>query len=164
MFDAAWPAWLGLEAWLLPWIVPYALAHAQLVGERLGELATGLVTFTDRTSLVRRGFIEGTAPPWRRGGALDARSALAQIERIDQSLATSETLGPRLVASSRTIDLDLSRSEFAQQYALGARCHEIYVRSLVQGHGPTSAPAGLLERHDNSWAKGASAQLLDLFR
>jgi hypothetical protein len=29
--DAAWPAWLGLEAWLLPWVAPLVVEHARRV-------------------------------------------------------------------------------------------------------------------------------------
>src|SRR5271163_3526643 len=67
--DAAWPAWLGLEAWLLPWVVPRVLAQARRVAE--GPAATGVVVFADATSLVK-GFLDSSAPPWRRGARVDA--------------------------------------------------------------------------------------------
>ena len=36
--DAAWPAWLGLEAWLLPWVVPHVIAQARRVVSAIDAL------------------------------------------------------------------------------------------------------------------------------
>ncbi|HEV2426880.1 MAG TPA: hypothetical protein VGS61_01535, partial [Acidimicrobiales bacterium] len=53
LVDAAWPAWLGLEAWLLPWVVPHYLEHAARVAAALP--GARLVAFADPRGLVDRG-------------------------------------------------------------------------------------------------------------
>ena len=102
LFGDVWPSWTGLEAWLLPWVVPYATQYATRVVGRLGEVATGVVVFTDAEKLVSRGFLDATAPPWRRGALADAASARRQVEHVARSLSNDATVGPRLVATTRT--------------------------------------------------------------
>ena len=85
LVDAAWPSWLGLEAWLLPWVVPYYLEHAARVAAALPDAR--LVAFADPRGVVERGFVEGTAPPWRRGARQDAARAHDQVARLTALLA-----------------------------------------------------------------------------
>ena len=160
LVDAVWPAWLGLEAWLLPWTVPHVLAHASLLVRELGDVVTGVTPFSDATAMVERGFLSASAPPWRRGATDDARSARAQIERIVEALTADSLVGPRLVGASRTIALDKSIGEITAQIAGASDCDEIYLRSLVRGSGPTQAPAGLLVKRGDVWATHASPELI----
>jgi beta-glucosidase/6-phospho-beta-glucosidase/beta-galactosidase len=163
LVDAVWPAWLGMEAWLLPWTVPHVIAHAQRVATSLDDALDHVVVFADANKLVVNGFLDQSAPPWRRGASHDAASARRQIEQIMGRLREDPTVGPRLVGATRTISLDLAAEEIARQRA-AAHCQEIYVRALVKGSGPSAAPAGLLERRDGRWAVAAPAPLLDALR
>jgi len=164
LFGEVWPSWTGMEAWLLPWVVPYATSFAQRVVARLGEIATGVVVFTDAEQLVSRGFVDATAPPWRRKALADATSARRQIRGVEDILRNDPVVGARLVATTRTIDLDQSVDEITRQRRSAAGCKELYVRSLVQGNGPTRAPFGLLSRHAGTWSITASSALLDVLR
>jgi hypothetical protein len=47
--------------------------------------------------------------------------------------------------------------------ALNTDCDEMYVRSLVRGHGP-SASAGLVVKDADGWRVNASDELLDVIR
>jgi hypothetical protein len=158
LIDAAWPAWLGLEAWLLPWVEPYAVQHARRVVGALGDVLDGVVVFCDASGIVSRGFLEGTAPPWRRRAVADAASAADQVRRIEATLRADDLVGPLVVGRSRTVSLDGPMNELAG--ALAARdCDELYLRSLVSGVGPTAAPTGLLVRGADGWRVDASAEL-----
>jgi beta-glucosidase/6-phospho-beta-glucosidase/beta-galactosidase len=160
LVDAAWPSWLGLEAWLLPWVVPRVVAHARRVVEHLGVSLNGVIAFSDPEALVAGGYLEGSAPPWRRGAADDAASARAQIGAIVRTLREDPFVGARMLSDTMVISLDRSSDEVLARRARAADCEEIYVRSLVKGTGPTCAPAGLLVKHSGQWSVSASAELL----
>ena len=162
LFGDVWPSWTGLEAWLLPWVVPYATQYATRVVGRLGEVATGVVVFTDAEKLVSRGFLDATAPPWRRGALADAASARHQVEHVARSLSNDATVGPRLVATTRTIEMNQSLEAIAEQRRRASTCDELYVRSLVRGRGPTSASAGLVAQRAGVWSTSATPELLDV--
>lgn len=152
LVDAAWPSWLGLEAWLLPWVVPYYLEHAARVAAALPDAR--LVAFADPRGVVERGFVEGTAPPWRRGARQDAARAHDQVARLTALLAGDPRLGARVVARVERVDAG------AALPAGGA--DEVHVRSLVRGAGPTAARAGVLERREGRWVVADRARLLGL--
>ena len=163
LIDAAWPAWLGLEAWLLPWVVPDLIGHARTVVTRLGDAITGVVVFADSRALVAGGYLEGTNPPWRRAARVDAGFASAQIDRIVETLGDDPVVGPLIVRSTRVVSLDQSPELIAQARASGA-CDEIYLRTLVSGSGPTASPAGLLVKRHDSWLVDAPEELLRALR
>ena len=76
IIDAAWPAWLGLEAWLLPWVVPHVIEQSRRVVAAIDALS-GVVIFASVEELVTGGYVESSSPPWRRAqrsevGRLDA--------------------------------------------------------------------------------------------
>ena len=154
---AAWPAWLGLEAWLLPWVAPRAVHYVRRVVSTLGGDVDGIVLFADSDEILRRGFLEGTAPPWRRRAQLDYASASSQVQRIIADLSADDDVGPRLVRETRTVDLD----PVALAQALTSGVTEIYLRALVKGKGPTAARNGLLVRHGGAWRVGAGNDVLD---
>ena len=162
--DAAWPSWLGLEAWLLPWVVPCAVTQARRVVTHLGDAVDRVVVFANANDLVTNGFLNESAPPWREGASDDAASARIQIDQIIRQLRADSLVGPKMVATSHTIGLDHSPQELASERARAANCEEIYVRSLVRGAGPSAAPAGLLERLGNEWSVSASPELLAALR
>jgi beta-glucosidase/6-phospho-beta-glucosidase/beta-galactosidase len=157
--DAAWPAWLGLEAWLLPWVVPRVLAHAKRVVNSI-PVANGVVVFANPQALVD-GFLDSSAPPWRRGARADAEMARAQIELIGAALRDEATVGPKIVASTRSVSVDQPLAQVRS--ALEGECDELYIRSLVRGHGP-SASAGLLVKRSDGWRVEASPELLEFLR
>ena len=157
--DAAWPAWLGLEAWLLPWVAARAIAHARRVVSAVPE-ATGVVIFSDPPALVN-GYLDASAPPWRTGARVDADLARRQIESIVAALRDDLLVGPRIVAATTSVSVDSPIATIVA--ALGADCDEAYVRSLVRGHGP-SASAGLLVKGPERWRVNAPAELLDVLR
>jgi beta-glucosidase/6-phospho-beta-glucosidase/beta-galactosidase len=163
LVDAAWPAWLGLEAWLLPWVVPDVIGHARTVVTGMGESVTGVVAFADPRTLVAGGYLEGVVPPWRRGARVDAASADAQIDRIADALRADPVVGPLIVRSSRTVSLHQS-PEFIAQARSSDAYDELYVRTLVKGDGPTAATAGLLVQRDGLWRVDASEELLNVLR
>jgi beta-glucosidase/6-phospho-beta-glucosidase/beta-galactosidase len=156
--DAAWPAWLGLEAWLLPWVVPRVLAQARRVAQ--SPAVTGVVVFADATSLVN-GFLDSSAPPWRRGAREDAEMARSQIDAIVTRLREDPVVGPKVVASSASVRVDQPTEQI--RTALEVQRDELYVRSLVRGHGP-SASAGLLVKDGGRWRVDASQELLEVLR
>jgi hypothetical protein len=156
--DAAWPAWLGLEAWLLPWVVPCVLEQARRV-ERCVP-ADGVVAFANAKALVS-GFLDSSAPPWRRGARVDAEMAHDQIDSILATLWNDPLVGPKIVATSAMVSVDQPMAHI--KAALETECDEVYVRSLVRGHGP-SASAGLLVKRSDAWCVGASEDLLDVLR
>jgi len=163
LVGAAWPSWLGMEAWLLPWTVPHVVAQAQRVVTSLGDALERVVVFADANGLVASGFLSGSGPPWRRGASHDAASARHQIDQVVALLRDDPTVGPKMVGATHTIGLDLTPDEVARRRR-SANCEEIYVRSLVKGAGPGAAPAGLLERRDGRWTVTAAAPLLDALR
>jgi hypothetical protein len=156
--DAAWPAWLGLEAWLLPWVVPRVLAQARRVAQ--SPATTGVVVFADAEALVN-GFLDSSAPPWRRGARVDADLARSRIDSIVTQLREDPVVGPKVVGSSASVRVDQPTHQI--RTALQAECDELYVRSLVRGHGP-SASAGLLVKETGRWRVDASEELLELLR
>jgi hypothetical protein len=156
--DAAWPAWLGLEAWLLPWVVPRVVDQARRVAESPG--VTGVVVFADPEALVN-GFLDASAPPWRRGARVDADMARSQIESITTLLHNDPLVGPKIVAKSKSVRVDQPATQLRS--ALESDGDELYVRSLVRGHGP-SASAGLLVKDADGWRVNASEALLEVLR
>ncbi|MHB8379810.1 MAG: family 1 glycosylhydrolase [Acidimicrobiales bacterium] len=163
LVDAVWPSWLGLEAWLLPWVVPHVLAHARRLVETFSDDVTGVVAFTQPQELVTRGFLSGTAPPWRRSAFADARFAHAQIEGLIEALGADEIVGPRLVRSSAVTSLDVAPDDFVETRR-SLDVDELYVRSLLRGSGPTSTGAGLLALHGDEWRVNAPEELLSALR
>ena len=161
--DAAWPSWLGLEAWLLPWVVPHVLEHVGRVVDYLGADVTGVVIFTDPDGLATRGYVEGSAPPWRRGAHVDAAFARDQIASIARTLAKDSVVGPRLVTSHATLALDVMPGEIAARLN-ATSASEVYLRSAVVGAGPTRAPAGLFAKREGEWRVVAKSELLDVLR
>jgi beta-glucosidase/6-phospho-beta-glucosidase/beta-galactosidase len=143
----AWPAWLGLEAWLLPWVAPRVTNYVRRVVAALGPDVDGVVLFAEPEKIVRRGFLEGTAPPWRRRASLDAASASAQIQGLVEQLSLDAAVGPLMVERTCTIDLD----EAALATSLAGDFTEVYLRALVKGKGPTCASNGLLVQHGSEW-------------
>jgi beta-glucosidase/6-phospho-beta-glucosidase/beta-galactosidase len=162
LFDAAWPAWLGLEAWLLPWVEPYAIAHARRVVGAMGDALDGVVVFADGSGIVARGFVEGTAPPWRHGAIADAASAYAQIGRIEAALRADDLVGPLVIARSRALSLDRPVGELSGELAR-ADVDEVFLRSLVSGVGPTKSPVGLVSRGPDGWRVTATDELRALW-
>jgi beta-glucosidase/6-phospho-beta-glucosidase/beta-galactosidase len=155
--DAAWPAWLGLEAWLLPWVVPLVIEQARRVVAAM-PAASRVVIFADTTSLVN-GYLDASAPPWRHGARVDAEMAHDQINAILAALWNDSVVGPRIVTTSASVRIDQPLAQIAA--ALATECDELYVRSLVRGHGP-SAGAGLLVKGTGGWRIEASDDLLGL--
>ena len=161
--DAAWPSWLGMEAWLLPWVAPLTVLQARRVVTHLGDAVDRVKVFADANALVANGYLNESAPPWRRGASEDAASVRVQIDQVVRQLRDDPVVGSRLVGATHTISLGLSPEEVVRQRR-AANCEEIYVRALVKGVGPSAAPTGLLERRDGQWRVAASGPLLDALR
>lgn len=159
LIDTAWPAWLGLEAWLLPWVVPLVIEHARRVVLALGDVVTGVMPFADADQFVSQGFIDGTMPPWRRDATIDAAFATRQLRQIVTGLAADELVGPRIVGVVRTIPLNLSLPAITSARSTGFECDELHFRSLLKGRGPSTAPAGLLVQRKGEWRVSMSDEL-----
>jgi hypothetical protein len=162
--DAAWPSWLGQEAWLLPWVESRFVAHTRRVVAALADAVDAFVPFADVEGLWRAGFLDATAPPWRRGARADAQSARAQLERMEHAVALDPFVGPRLVRSWRELSLDQPTSVIADQRRSGEHLDELHVRSLVAGAGPTAGAVGLATRRDGVWSLSAPEALLRVLR
>jgi beta-glucosidase/6-phospho-beta-glucosidase/beta-galactosidase len=145
LIGEAWPSWLGLEAWLLPWVAPEVISYVTRCVDELRRVR-GFVVFAEADDLLRRGYVDGTAPPWRKRARDDEKSAALQIAAIMERLAQNQDVASRLVVDSLTIDVhdDLDN-------VLASNVSEVHVRSLVKGTGPTRAPRGLLVRHAGKW-------------
>lgn len=162
LVDAAWPSWLGLEAWLLPWVVPHVQSHARRVAAALPS-DVRVVVFTQPKELVTGGYLTGTLPPWRRSALRDAGFADAQVGRLIESLRADDLVGPRIVERTLTTTLDVSGEELVALRE-SADVEEIYVRSLVRGSGPTATDRGLLAQHGDTWSVNAPDELRDALR
>lgn len=125
--DAAWPSWLGLEAWLLPWTMPVTVDFVTTLAHALPE-ADGLLPFADEADLVS-GFLDATSPPWRSGAVADAASARAQLRLIRETLSAVPALTERWV---RVED-------------------ETYSGALVAGSGALRADGALLTYRQGAW-------------
>jgi len=163
LVDAVWPSWLGQEAWLLPWVVPHVLAHARRVVTGYENDITGVVAFTDVSELVTSGYLEASAPPWRRGATKDGMFARAQIDGLLGALRVDDVVGPRLVQSSAVTSLDVAPEDLTAARGM-SNVDELYVRSLLRGSGPTAVTVGLLVKHANEWRVGAQSDLLSALR
>ena len=161
LFDAVWPLWAGLEAWLLPWVAPMAIAHGRRVANALSA-ANGVIVAPRAADLVSEGFLEGSAPPFRTGATVDAASAHASLARIVSTLAEDDAVSPRLVDSWRELRLDALSTAAASVLASGMGA--VHLRSLVAGTGPTAAATGLLERRAGVWTPSEASALLGLLR
>jgi len=159
LIDAVWPSWLGQEAWLLPWVVPHAIEHARRVVSRFGNDAAGVIVFAQSDELVAKGFLLGTAPPWRRGAPQEARFATTHIEEITAALRSDPVVGPRLVRSSAVVSLSGAPEELVEARNT-LEVDELYVRSLLRGSGPTCVREGLLVQRGDEWRVGVSGELL----
>lgn len=158
LIDAAWPAWLGAEAWLLPWVPERVVLHAARVADRLGDVLDGVVIVARPATLVDAGLRDGTAPPWRRRATADAASAHARLGAIIREVA----VGPlgALVTDMTEVPVlsDVDAMRRLLEGAAGA--DEIHLRALVAGHGPTRMPAGLLARDGAGWVATAAGRAL----
>ncbi len=161
--DAAWPSWLGLEAWLLPWVVPHVLEQTRRVVTALASL-DGVVVFASVDALVPGGFVESSSPPWRRAARTDATFARAQIDAILASVREDPIVGPRIVGSSRTLSLARPAHDVAASLRDAPHLDEVYLRSQVKGRGPTQSPFGLLAKGSDGWRVIAPEELLDALR
>jgi hypothetical protein len=110
--------------------------------------------------LVSSGYLNASAPPWRRGAGDDAASARAQMHEILRLAKGDPLLSPAMVGDTHTVGAQLAPEQIARERLGAARCEEFYVRSLVRGSGPSAAGAGLLERRGDGWTVRASPQLL----
>jgi hypothetical protein len=155
IIDAAWPSWLGPEAWLLPWVEPQVLAHAHRVVAELGADVDCFVAFARPDAIVRAGFITASAPPWRSRATQDASYAHTQVERIRHALATSPDCRDRLLSSF--LEVPVLADDAAMRAVLGATSapEEVHLRSLVGGTGPTASAAGLVRRVNGQWRADA---------
>ena len=163
LVDQAWPSWLGLEAWLLPWTAPCVVEHARAMASAFAEVASGVVVFADRQALVTRGFLDATAPPWRRDARADALAADRQLLSICAAVADDVLVGPLLVDAATTTTVSLSVGEITRARS-DERVETLFVRSLVAGTGPTGSATGLVVRCGPAWVVDADAELLAVLR
>lgn len=138
--DAAWPAWLGQEAWLMPWVIPVAVEHVTWLASSLEP--DGWCVFASPDTLIRGFLSEWAGPPWRRHARDDAHRVARNLETIDRAVrrasratfATSVNVELDEVTTARTWDVD-----------------EVHVRSLVRGTGPLATARGLVARRGSEW-------------
>ena len=159
LVDGVWPAWAGMEAWLLPWVAPYCIENALRVVSHLGDNIDGVVCFSEPEAIVTRGFIEASSPPWRSGASKNAALAIEQIDDITAAISESSVAAKKIVSASCLVELEQVQSVLSSDVTY----QEIYVRSLVRGRGPTASRQGLLSKHNGAWGVSASKELLESF-
>jgi len=136
--DAAWPAWLGQEAWLMPWVVPVAVDYLRWISEALEADSWSVFAQRDRLT---KGFVDrGAGPPWRSDGSRDQRDAARQLDEIVDSLRG----GAVEWCDARDVELD-------DLAGLTMSAAEVHVRSLVRGTGPLASRRGLIARSGDDW-------------
>jgi len=140
--DAAWPAWGGQEAWLLPWFYEVLGEHVRRVAEAIPDVP--LIVLADPGRTIEGGFRESLGPPWRRRARTEADYALHQFGTFIDSLHEDETLRPRLLASWRTVPAALHPAP------ADVVADEVHVTTLVTGAGPTTRD-GLYDVVDGVW-------------
>jgi len=151
--DAAWPAWLGQEAWLMPWVAPVAVDYVTWLASSLEADAWSVYGARD---LLTRGFLDDRAgPPWRRGAHEDAVSAALNLEAIEDAIRTRSSA---TFVSCANLDLD-DVSEIGD-----LDVDEVHVRSLARGAGPLTSARGLLARQGSHWVKVDAEVALELTR
>lgn len=153
--DAAWPGWLGPEAWLLPWVAPRAVAHVKRIAGEFGGDAEGLVIFARSDSLADGGFVRGERPPWRRRAHHDAQTAHEQLAAISAEASRDADVARLLVPSFCEIPVVRDVSSLTAMVAVHRPAAEVHLRSLVAGDGPTAAVNGLLRRDGGRWVPAA---------
>jgi beta-glucosidase/6-phospho-beta-glucosidase/beta-galactosidase len=155
LVTSTWPAWAGAEAWLLPWVAPRFLEYADRALDALAGSDARVRAFDDGPGLVAAGFLEGTAPPWRRRARADARSALAQVAALERAVgARAPWRDTGRVATARVEDPPSLAA------ALAAGAEEVHLRSLVRGRGPSARGRALLARDAQGWRRVADDALL----
>jgi hypothetical protein len=138
--DAAWPAWLGLEAWLMPWVTPVAIDYVGWLTSSLH--ADALSVYASRTLLTRGFLVEDAGPPWRRGARDDAVSAARNLEIIEEAIRAKADVN---FVSSVNLGLDDLRD--ASLFDVD----EVHLQSLVRGSGPLASARGLVARRGVTW-------------
>ncbi len=152
LVQSTWPAWAGQEAWLLPWVGPAFLEHAARVIDALEGTQARVAAFADPAGLVSRGFLEGSAPPWRRDAVEDASEAREQVARLARavdSAAGQWAAPPWLEIGVGDPGLEAARRGGA----------EVHLRSLVSGSGPSAPTHSLLEPDGTGWRVAADLGL-----
>jgi hypothetical protein len=157
--NRAWPAWLGLEAWLLPWVAPLVVEQARRVVSAIGA-ASGVVVFANSDRLVS-GFLDSNSPPWRRGARVDAEFARQQIAAINQMVRDDPSVGSKIVASTNEVSCAADLPDI--RAALESDCDEVYVRTLVQGHGFMKGE-GILRKSADGWHMPTRSDLFEILR
>ena len=158
--DAAWPAWLGAESWLLPWVTPVLQRHAKFLAREFGDLIDALVLFARPQEMIDLGFLHGAAPPWRQGASRDAASASERIERVCEFAREDADVAPLLLAKFVEIPVVRSPQALSMLIDAGATASEVHLRSLVRGAGPTASATPLLERHGTSWVRAVPDEIV----
>lgn len=158
LVDAAWPSWLGQDAWLMPWIDDHVARHAARVADRLGDVLDGAVVVARAPAMIDAGYRDGTAPPFRRRERADAEDARAHLDALARAVSDGP-LGPLVTTRYREVPA-LTDAAAVAHFLRATDVDEIHVRSLVAGHGPTKSPVGLLARVDGSWQPTVAGRAL----
>jgi hypothetical protein len=160
LVDAAWPSWLGQEAWLMPWTVDRVIHHATRVLDAYGAELDALVAFARPAELVDDGFMTASRPPYRRHALMDARSARLQIAESVAALPAST------LWTTEFVEVPLVPSRAAMQTVLRSvgGIGEVHVRSLVRGAGPTAAAAGMVANDHDGWRTSIAPAVCDAWR
>lgn len=158
LVDAAWPSWLGQDAWLHPWIDGHVLAHAARVADQLGDVLDSVVVVARPLALINAGYRDGTAPPWRPRERADAQDALAHVNALIRAVSEG-ALGDLVTTNFREVPA-LTDAAAMASLLRADDVGDIHVRALIAGHGPTRSPAGLLARDGDRWQTTAAGRAL----
>lgn len=126
LMDAAWPSWLGQEPWLSSWAPPRFAEHAGWLAAQLEGRVRAIATMRAPTLVARHGWLDATAPPYRRRARPDAHSALDGLLVAHQLAVEAIVVGAPSAACALVMEADGDV--------------EPRLRALTQGQATPSAP------------------------
>jgi len=139
LVDAAWPAWLGLEAWLMPWVAPVVVDYAAWVLSAVTPDA--VVLFVDPATYVDSYRHENLVAPWRRRADADAADVAQNLRRWRDAARERVADVPWVTSWANVFGEDDAPSDV----------DEIHVHALVGGRGPLASRDGMFETSAGEW-------------
>ncbi len=151
LHHATHPWWLGDEFWLTPGAPDRFAGHVARIAPRLTAACQRWVTVDHPSTVARRGWLVGTAPPGRRGAIADAWAVVdnlltaqvladAAIRRAQPDAVIVTTTGASSPYEQDRLLVDLLR---ARSFGVDREDVDRWVDERRAGHDVASPPAGL---------------------
>jgi hypothetical protein len=151
LHHATHPWWLGDEFWLTPGAPDRFAGHVARIAPRLTAACRRWVTVDHPSTVARRGWLVGAAPPGRRGAIADAWAVVdnlltaqvladAAIRRAQPDAVVVTTTGASSPYEQDRLLVDLLR---ARSFGVDRADVDRWVDERRAGHDVASPPAGL---------------------